>query len=340
MPPLPPHPDLDQLRTQAKELLRSARAGDEAAAARLDGAAGGWTLATAQRAVARSHGFPSWARLTVDVQTRNAPDTGDVRALVRLLADEPALAHAVLDRWSDHPLGVTPLGYVAMLRLDTSCGIWRDVRGTGALARLLVAAGAPVDGRPTGRETPLITAASYGDVEVARVLVDAGAALETTAAADAGGVPGGTALVHAAVFGMTDVLDALVAAGAHIAGIEIAAAAGDLGEALAGQPTPEARVRALVMAADHQRLHVIDQLVAADTPIDEVDSFGRHPLRTAASHGRDRSVRRLLDLGSDPALADADGLTALDLARRGRDQVSDPSHHDRVVALLAAASTS
>ena len=75
---------------------------------------------------------------------------------------------------------------------------------------------------------PLITAASYGDADVARELIAAGADLEAVAAPDAGGVPGGTALLHAAVFGMTPVLDVLVAAGARVRGIEEAAAAGDL----------------------------------------------------------------------------------------------------------------
>ena len=32
---------------------------------------------------------------------------------------------------------------------------------------MLLAAGAPVDGEPDAQETPLITAASYGDAEVA-----------------------------------------------------------------------------------------------------------------------------------------------------------------------------
>jgi ankyrin repeat protein len=74
-------------------------------------------------------------------------------------------------------------------------------RVPGAVAGALLAAGAPVDGPPGDRETPLITAASYGDAELARVLIEAGADLEATAAPNAGGVPGGTALEHAAVFG-------------------------------------------------------------------------------------------------------------------------------------------
>jgi hypothetical protein len=37
------------------------------------------------------------------------------------------------------------------------------------------------------------------------------------------------------------------------------------------------------MAADHQRLPVIDQLVEAGTPVDAVDEvFGRQALRTTA----------------------------------------------------------
>ncbi len=65
-----------------------------------------------------------------------------------------------------------------------------------------------------------MTAASYGDAEVARVLIEAGAQLDLTSSATAGGVPGGTALLHAAVFGMTDVVDALVAAGTPIDAVD------------------------------------------------------------------------------------------------------------------------
>jgi len=61
-----------------------------------------------------------------------------------------------------------------------------------------------------------MTAASYGDAEVARVLTEAGAQLDLTASATAGGVPGGTALLH----GMADVVDALVAAGTPIDAVD------------------------------------------------------------------------------------------------------------------------
>jgi ankyrin repeat protein len=221
-----------------------------------------------------------------------------------------------------------------MLRYDTARRVWRDLPGTGAVARVLLEAGAPVDGEPGERETPLITAASYGDAEVARVLVDAGADLEARSADDAGGVPGGTPLLHAAVFGMTEAVDVLVEAGAEVHGIEEAAAAGDVTEWLEDAPA-DARLRALVMAADHQRLEVIDELLAAGTPIDAVDpAFGGHPLRAAAENGRPDSVQHLLARGADPNLRAADGSTPLELCRRGRAGSAAPERHDQVEAIL------
>jgi len=230
------------------------------------------------------------------------------------------------------------LGHVAMLRYDTVRGIWRDVPGTGDLARALLAAGAPVNGEPDDLESPLITAASYGDAEVARVLIAAGADLEMTAAEGAGGVPGGTALLHAAVFGMTAVVDVLVAAGARVPDLVQGAAAGDIAGLLHPDSSEQERIRALIVAADHQRLAVIDVLIAAGTPVDGVDTtWGRHPLRTAAANGRPAAVRRLLAHGADPVLRDRDGRTARDLCRSGRARQADVRGHDETEALLARA---
>jgi uncharacterized protein len=238
-----------------------------------------------------------------EVALREILDARDESRLGELLAGEPELAARSLEGWRDHPKGVRPLSYIAMLRFDAPrLGLHGDLPGTGAIARALLAAGAPVDGEPGDRETPLMTAASYGDAEVARALIDGGADLEAVAAPDAGGVPGGTALLHAAVFGMTGVLDALVAAGARIRSIEEAAAAGDVSEWLTPGTPLDARVRALVMAADHERLAVIDELIAAGTPIDATDpAFGRQALRIATENGRDASIAHLLARGADPA---------------------------------------
>ena len=335
MSTLPARSDLEQLRHRAKELLSAAKNGDGEAQTRIRAVSDRLTLASAQLAIAREHGFASWPKLRTEVERRKVLNGRDLARLTKLLAEEPELASTKLEHWHDHPKGAEPLGYIAMLRFDARrLGLRGDLAGTGAVAKALLDAGAPVDGQPEDPETPLITAASYGDAEVARVLIDAGADLEANAAPDAGGVPGGTALLHAAVFGMTDVLDLLVAAGARVHSIEEAAAAGDVSRWLKPETPLEGRIRALVMAADHQRLDVIDRLVEAGTPVDAVDAeFGRQALRLAAQNGRPASVRRLLTHGADPTLRDEQGRTALDLCRPEHRYLDGPGH-DEVEAIL------
>jgi hypothetical protein len=335
MPDLPARPDLGQLRRQAKDLLHAARHGDADALRRVHAVSDRLVLASAQLALAREHGFASWPKLRLEVLRREVLNSADPARLRALLDDQRELATTRMEHWSDHPRGASPLGYVAMLRYDTASGIWRDVPGADMLARALIEAGAPVDGAPGEPETPLITAASYGDAAVARVLVEAGADIGARAAPNAGGVPGGTALLHAAVFGMTGVIDVLVAAGARPEGVEEAAAVGDLDGHLTSETPLQARIRALVMAADHERLRAIDELLEAGTPIDAEDEvWGRQALRVAAHGGRSAGVEHLLARGADPGVRDADGRTALDWCREGRRAVADRRGHDRVEALL------
>jgi hypothetical protein len=67
-------PDLDQLRRQARDLLRAAGAGDDDALARLRQVAAPRTLAGAQLVLAREHGFASWTRFKHEVERRAAID--------------------------------------------------------------------------------------------------------------------------------------------------------------------------------------------------------------------------------------------------------------------------
>ena len=81
-PSLPSAPSLEQLRKQAKDLLRAHRAGNPQALARVAAHEPGepLKLTGAQHVVAREHGFPSWARLKAYVE--------------RVAAHGPDLEHA------------------------------------------------------------------------------------------------------------------------------------------------------------------------------------------------------------------------------------------------------
>jgi ankyrin repeat protein len=70
MPTLPAHPNLDQLRHQAKDLLRRAKAGDADALNELRRVSERVTLDAAQLAIARRYGFASWAKLKAGVDAR------------------------------------------------------------------------------------------------------------------------------------------------------------------------------------------------------------------------------------------------------------------------------
>jgi hypothetical protein len=64
---VPQHPDLAQLRRQAKELRDALRRGEKRAVERLrrysQVDAESVTLSAAQLVIAREHGFPSWPQL-------------------------------------------------------------------------------------------------------------------------------------------------------------------------------------------------------------------------------------------------------------------------------------
>ena len=75
MPQLPDHPDLDQLRRQARELHRAAQRGEAGPLRRLRHVSDKVTLSTAQLTLAREYGFPSWRQLRDEVERRRDPFT-------------------------------------------------------------------------------------------------------------------------------------------------------------------------------------------------------------------------------------------------------------------------
>jgi hypothetical protein len=104
-------------------LLRAAQRDDTDAVARPHTVSDRLTLDSALLAVARVYGFASWARLETEVDRREILDARDVARLTALRAQHPALAVEAMLHWCDHPQVATPLGYVAILRYDTSQGM-------------------------------------------------------------------------------------------------------------------------------------------------------------------------------------------------------------------------
>jgi ankyrin repeat protein len=187
--PLPPRPDLDHYRTRAKELARACSSGDPAAIAawaqrwvrglielraesdraqyardgdryarqvagfareRLVPAA--CALAQAQYVIARAHGFASWPRLVHHLEALGARTpvstfeaaadaivTGDRTTLERLLRRNPGLVHARSSR--EHR--ATLLHYVAANGAENYRQ--RTPPNIVEIARLLLDAGAEVD---------------------------------------------------------------------------------------------------------------------------------------------------------------------------------------------------
>jgi ankyrin repeat protein len=138
--------NLEQLRKQAKELVRAARAGDEDALARLGDLPP--KLASAQLTLAREHGFRSWPELVHALEADAdafvvAATSGRRGRADRLLAARPEIerdrwARLVLGRGWDGdpnevggPRGWAPLHYACHSCFDTLVVV-RDLLARGA----------------------------------------------------------------------------------------------------------------------------------------------------------------------------------------------------------------
>ena len=93
---LPERPDLDQLRRQARELLRAAADGDPRAVDRLRAVSPQVNLSAAQLALAREYGFQSWAALKAEVARRRSAGAPAERWSFGGAADLPILGGVLL----------------------------------------------------------------------------------------------------------------------------------------------------------------------------------------------------------------------------------------------------
>ena len=265
-----------------------------------------------------------------DSELRTAIDSGDVEAVRAAVTARPELATEEID-WSDGCGGgdsTEPLNYICLARVHNRA----DHDRMGEIARVLIQAGAPVDGPPGTPETPLITAASYEEPEVARVLIEAGANLEAEGHAAA---PGQTALAHAVYYANPKTAEVLIAAGARVNTLAEAAGAGVLADHLTGDASPDELAWALRAAASCGQFDSIDRLLAAGADIN-AETEGATALHHVAYHGKLDAVRALVERGADPSKRDAeyDG-TPLGWCRHRHNELFRPSpQHEAVEQYL------
>ena len=153
---LTPNSNLEALRREAKRWLKSIAAGDIEAAARFHAAfpdhAAAPKLREVQQALAREHGFPSWAALKQELDDR-ARTHERVR---ELLAEEPDRANR-----EDRP------GEPALFCLPN------DEEKALAIAELLLTSGADPNFRNPLGQTPADAARRRGLDDVAALIEDA-----------------------------------------------------------------------------------------------------------------------------------------------------------------------
>jgi hypothetical protein len=329
---LPPRPDLDQYRKQAKDLLRDGRAGEPGALQRLTAwrrggrhagsGRGGLSLADAQFVLAREHGFASWpafvrhvegltGHVSPDVVWRRAEKAirgGDVAGLESLLRDHGDVIRTHRPAREDDPLAPD---YAA----GDARTIIADEHHFEAWAQFAAHARACRDsGSPAARFEAAVDAIVEGDVAALERLVEADPSLVRTRSArkhhatllhyvGANGVEGFRQRTPKTAVRIADVL---LRAGADVdAMADMYGGATTLG-LVATSVHPE---RAGLQAG------LIDALLAHGARMDHPGLAGNaHKLVTGClANGRDDAAALLVERGAPVDLEGAAGVGRLDL---------------------------
>jgi peptide-methionine (S)-S-oxide reductase len=336
---LPTGIDLEQYKTQAKELLRAARTGDPGAVSRLrahlpalesPGNRLAAQLADAQLVIARENGLPSWARFREYLLFRNAVaalDAGDVRRLESLLDAHPSILRyeCRIGEWYEQGYfaGATLLRHLAgnPLRAPLPENIVE-------IARLLVERPFP-PAEADATIALLLTSRQASERGVALPLIDvltsAGARFDISS----GDVLGASLLNHA-----PETARALAARGARVE-LHHAAALGDiasLSRMLSAPAAQSALDDALLFACIRGQLEAAELLVRRGAKGDALLSPGgqtpRTALHEAANRGHGVIVVLLLASGASSEVVDARwGGTAAGWAEAGG--------HPEIAALLS-----
>ena len=324
--PLPPKPNLDHLRHQAKDLLNQHPARLSASAQRLrefhprfthatdaDIFDAALTLGDAQLTIARECGFPSWPRLKRHIEQPTLADrldlpfhqriedpalrlavgfldAGDAAGLQALLSQEPKLVHQhALFEGRNYFHSPTLLQFVAE----------NPIRHGSLPANIVALTRIILHARPAaGERNEALMLVATGSVaresKMQRALIDL--------LCEYGADPD-SAIRPAAVLGEHDPVLALMACGAKM-DLPVAAALGRNAEVerLLSTATPADRHLAMAVAAQFNHVECLRLLLDAGENPDRYNPFGGHshstPLHQAAGSGHMAVVHLLVERGA------------------------------------------
>ena len=183
-------------------------------------------------------------------------------------------------------------------------------QGDGAAVRTLLGQGADVDARDAAQATPLLVATRHNHVDAARALIQAGADVNAKDAIQ------DSPYLYAGARGHLEILRATLAAGADL------------------KSTNRYGGTALIPAAERGQVQAVAMLIAAGVDVDHVNNLQWTALLEAIilSDGGPQHVqivRQLIEAKADLDLADGDGVTPLQHARKR-------GYHEIASMLLAA----
>jgi hypothetical protein len=332
--PLPPHPHLDHLKAQAKDLLRERAARSPQAAQRIrefhprfqgsrDAAIfdARFRLNDAQLTIARERGFASWARLKRHIEQptltdqldlphheriehlafRHAVDLLDQGDVVTLRAHLSAHPHLVRDHvtfeggnYFQHP---TLLAFVA--ENPVRHGMLPD--NIVEVARVILEAGAKADQDALNETLGLVSSGCVPrQCRMQILLIDLLCAY---------GAEPASAVLAALGEQELEAVDALRRNGAPL-DLVLAAALGRAEEVqrFLATSTGEDRHRALALASQYGQADVVGLLLDAGEDPNRYNPIGLHahstPLHQAAAHGHDQVVRLLVERGAQLDMKD------------------------------------
>lgn len=329
---LPPNPNLDHLKHQAKDLLKDHAAGDRAVAQRIrefhprfrettdaEIFKAHLSLSDAQFAVAREYGFPSWARLKRRIERPSAVD--DVSLPHHERIEDPVFRRAVdlADAGGVEALRAHLAQHPQVVNQQTTFEGGNYFRNPTLLEFM---AENPIRHRKLSKNI----------IEVMKVILDTGANIsareETLGLVCSGCVPRecgvqtaqidllcdygaspDSAMETALAHGEFEAAHALLRRGARVT-LPVAAALGRVEDA--GRLLPESvghqRHKALALASQFGHLEIVRLLLDSGEDPNRYSPIGLHshstPLHQAAAGGHSEVVRLLVERGAKPNIKD------------------------------------